>query len=89
MMGANAGELEQRILDDIMPNLIKVKSGSKTRLHLMYSKEEHTYNEHIADLIYDLEKNGIIHTDTITHFKEHSEVGLYFSPWIKNELKIK
>lgn len=89
MMGESAGMKEQEVLDSIMPAMIKSNAGSKTKIHLMYSKEEHTYQEHIADLIADLDKCGIEHTDKIESFKEHGEVGKFFTPWIKEELKIK
>lgn len=88
MMGTKAGDKEQKILDSMMPDVIQTNAGSRTRIHLMYSKEEHTYQEHIADLIKDLDKNGIEHTDKTESFKEHGEVGKFFIPWIKKELKI-
>ena len=88
MMGADAGDAEQKILDSMMPNILQANANSHTHIHLMYSKDEHTYQEHIADLIKDLDKNGIEHTDKIESFKEHGEVGRFFIPWIKNELKI-
>ena len=88
MMGADAGDAEQKKLDSMMPNILQANANSHTHIHLMYSKDEHTYQEHIADLIKDLDKNGIEHTDKIESFKEHREVGRFFIPWIKNELKI-
>ena len=88
MMGRNAGDKEQKILDSMMPDILQSNAGSHTHIHLMYSKEEHTYQEHIADLIVDFDKNGIEHTDKIEPFKEHLEVGKFFIPWIKKELKI-
>lgn len=88
MMGADASDAEQKILDSMMPDVLQANAGSRTQIHLMYSKEEHTYQEHIADLIKDLDKNGIVHTDKIESFKEHGEVGKFFIPWIKKELNI-
>lgn len=88
MMGESAGKNEQEILDGIMPALLEEKTNSRTLIHLMYSKDEHTYGEHIADLVNDLDKNGIKHIDRVESFKEHGEVGKFFSPWIKQELKI-
>lgn len=89
MMGADASDAEQKILDSMMPDILQANAGSKTKIHLMYSKEEHTYQEHIADLIKDLDKNGIEHTDKIESFKEHGEVGKFFIPWIKETLNIR
>lgn len=89
MMGTDAGEKEQKILDSMMPDILQANAGSRTQIHLMYSKEEHTYQEHISDLIKDLDKNGIEHTDKIESFKEHGEVGRFFIPWIKDSLNIR
>lgn len=89
MMGTDAGEKEQKILDSMMPDVLQANAGSRTQIHLMYSKEEHTYQEHISDLIKDLDKNGIEHTDKIESFKEHGEVGRFFIPWIKDSLNIR
>lgn len=89
MMGADAGIAEQQILDTIMPKLFEEKVGSKTKIHLLYSKDEHTYQEHIADMISKLDDCGIWHTDRIESFKTHNEVGQYFIPWIKKNLEIK
>lgn len=88
MMGENAGEKDQEILDSIMPELLAKKVNCKTLIHLMYSKNEHTYNDHIADLVYDLDKFEIKHIDKVESFKEHGEVGKFFIPWIKQELNI-
>lgn len=88
MMGEDAGKKEQEILDSIMPTILKKHSGSRTRIHLMYSTEEHTYPEHISDMIADMNENNIRHIDTIKQFKEHEEVGAFFVSWITKELKI-
>lgn len=88
MMGENAGVKEQELLDHIMPELLKNKAKCKTLIHLMYSKDEHTYSDHIADLVHDLDENGIKHIDSVKSFNEHGEVGKFFIPWIKQELNI-
>jgi len=46
------------------------------------------YSDHIADMIADMDTNGIKHIDTLKQFKEHGEVGKFFVPWIKKELNI-
>lgn len=87
MMGKNATPEGQEILDKMLFNQLCTHRNSKSRIHLLYSKEEHTYSEHIQYLIADIEKNGIKHVDKIENFTDHGEVGEYFSPWIKHELK--
>lgn len=86
MMGSGAGEKEQAVLDNEMPSMLQKKQGSKSSIHLLYSKDEHTYDEHIKDMIMDMDKHGIRHVDTIKNFSNHAEVGRFFSPWIQEEL---
>lgn len=88
MMGSDAGVAEQQILDAIMPKLFEEKAGSRTQIHLMYSKNEHTYIDHIKDMITDMDRHHINHDDRIETFQEHGEVGKFFIPWIKEELNI-
>lgn len=86
MMGDNAGEKEQAMLDRKIPSLLKEKHESCCTIHLMYSIDEHTYDDHIKDMIKDMDGYGIRHIDTIKTFSNHAEVGRFFSPWIKEEL---
>lgn len=71
-----------------MPKCINEHKNSNTIIHLLYSKEEHTFQDDIQYLISDLESNNIKHIDTIKNFYDHGEIGSYFSPWIKEELSI-
>ncbi|EIY51875.1 hypothetical protein K8P02_02120 [Bacteroides nordii] len=87
MMGAQAAEKEQAILDAEMPQLIVKYKGLPFRVHLFYSKEEHTYEDDIKYLIKDFVDNNITHDDKVETFTGYGEVGKYFSPWIKNELE--
>lgn len=80
MMGVDAGVAEQQILDAIMPKLFEEKADSKTQIHLMYSKDEHTYTDHIKDMITDMDKFHINHDDRVEPFHEHGEVGKFFIP---------
>lgn len=86
-MGENAGEKERDMLDSMMPDQLGKYQGSSMKVHLMYSKDEHTYLEHIKDLISDLEANHIQYTEQIEAFKDHKEVGKYFIPYIQKFLK--
>lgn len=86
MMGAMADNNEQVILDAQMPEILEKYKGSSSKIHLLYSKEEHTYTDDIIHLINDLDKNHIQHEDKVESFSEHGEVGRFFSPWLKYEI---
>ena len=71
------------ILDQKLPQMIKAHQGSKTRVFLLYSPDEHTYPEHVKPLIEQLDACGIAHEDQVEHFPEHSMIGGYFREAIK------
>lgn len=78
---------EARIaVDEVMPNTLKQYANSKSKIHLLYSKSEYTYNEHIKYLIEDLKKNNIQFDEQIEYFEEHNDVGKHFIPFIKKSL---
>lgn len=74
------------ILDHKLPDMIKARQGSKTRVFLLYSPDEHTYPEHVKPLIEQLDACGIAHEDQVEHFPNHDMVGFYFREAIKVRL---
>lgn len=87
MTGTSISSSVIRALNEYMPDQLRKYANSNTIVHLLYSKDEHTYEEHIVDLIKDLKNNNITFTEKIENFPEHSQVGAYFSKWIKQELE--
>lgn len=83
MMGKGAGTDEVKKLDSIMPALLRQYAHCKSRVHLCYSREEHTYPEHIADLIEDLKRNDIPYVEIIYSYTSHADNGIYFSAYLK------
>lgn len=65
-------------LDNKLANMIRQRTGCSTRLYLLYSTNEHTYEEHILPLLAMLNECSILHEDYIEHFPKHSMVGDYF-----------
>lgn len=66
-----------KILNSVFERQIEININSKTVVNLLYSKAEHTYEEHIVDLIKKLDECNIKHNDYIEDFFEHSMVGNY------------
>lgn len=85
--GEPTGEWKD-ILDRKLPDMIEARRGSKTKIFLLYSTEEHTYPEHVKPLIERLDACGIAHEDQVESFPEHSMVGGYFREAIKEKLKV-
>lgn len=86
MLGADFSQADVEMLDAIMPSHIRRHRGSQTLIHLLYSKNEHTYAEHIKDLIEDLQNNDIRTMQYIETFDNHNDVFKTFIPLIKQKL---
>lgn len=87
MMGNIPNDAAVNIVNRMLPDMIKQSAGGKSHIHLLYSKDEHTYNDHIRYLIEDLKKYSIPFDEKVASFVDHNEVGKFFSPWIIKELK--
>lgn len=86
MMGKRAGEEDVEVLNRKLYAVIRKSEGSDSLIHLLYSKQEHTYQDHIAPLIRDLDSFGLKYVEHIANFSDHAMVGKYFGPFLKNEL---
>ena len=83
MMGDMPDEEARTVVDRMMPDLLKQYAGSKSKIHLLYSKAEHTYDEHIKYMIEDLKKYGYDYTEQLEDFKDHNDVGKFFPKFIQ------
>ena len=66
------------ILDNKVSDVIKQNRGCPTKIKLLYSVKEHTYDDHIKPLLNQIEACGIQHEDQVEEFPEHSMIGDYF-----------
>ncbi|MCI9467922.1 MAG: hypothetical protein HFG45_01285 [Oscillospiraceae bacterium] len=62
--------LEHKILNNPLANT--------QTCYLHYSKQEHTYEKHIRDLLRDLKDSGMTVYEDIADYPEHSDVGKYY-----------
>lgn len=72
-----------------LDNRLKQKienSPNKPIIYLHYSDSEHTFSEHIKDLISDLENVGISVIKDIDHYKTHAGVAKAFPPFLQKTL---
>ena len=75
-------------LNKMMPDQLKRYQGSSSLIHLLYSKNENTYSQHIVFLLEDLKKYHIPYEEIIEEFDNHDEVGKPFSNYLQKEFKI-
>ena len=55
-------------------------------IYLHYSNKEHTYAEHMKDMIEDIRKRGIVLNEDVCDYPTHSELANFFSPFLKNKI---
>lgn len=87
MLGLGYSQSDFNNLNNIVRQQIENHHGVDTMIHLLFSKREHTYPEHIKYLLADLDKYGIPHTTKVEQFDNHGDVGQYFIPFIRNEIR--
>lgn len=87
MLGDNYSQKDFDKLNDVVRMQIKEHQNTDTMIQLLFSKQEHTYKEHIEFLLADLNKWSVPYTIQIEQFEDHNNVGAYFIPFIKKEIK--
>lgn len=87
LMGTIPQEEGIKILNDKYGNLLKENYNSSTMVKLVYSTEEHTYEDDIVPLLRKLDECHIMHEDQIEDFPQHSMIGNYMKEICKVRFK--
>ncbi len=83
-MGKNYTAEDVDRVNNELPLMIKNRAHSTTLINLYYSEGDHTYKEHIVDLINDLRSADMHFTTTVDDYVNHMDNGFYFSKHLKN-----
>ena len=75
-------ELDYRLKELLSTTTIKPK-----KIYLHFSDNEHTYEEHIRDLLADLYSAGIPVVKDVLKYESHSDVATFFPPYLIKTLK--
>ena len=70
----------------LLANKIKQNYKNNNKIYLHYSKNEHTYDEHIISLINDLNKYNYSYSFDERDYTNHSDVSKYFPEFIIGKL---
>ncbi len=74
-------------LNDYMRNCISSNVICKPKVYIHYSPKEHTYSEHIAEMLVDLKRCGyVVYEDADYEYTEHKEVAKYFPEYLQRVL---
>lgn len=86
IMGERTEE-KKYYLNNYLKNRIKEAQGVfKGKIYINYSSNEHTYKEHISDLIDDIKQSGIRIEEKIDFYTNHSEIGSFFPEFLANSI---
>jgi len=76
-------------LDSLLSGEIMNEQTNRPDIYIHYSPKEHTYDEHIKDMLMDLEKNGyVVHEDNEYSYLNHSEVKDHFPSFLLKTIKV-
>lgn len=74
-------------LDNLIPNTIEgLESPSRVTIYLNYSSLEHTFNDHIKDLIDMLNNKGVRYEMEVDSYTMHSDISKYFPKFLLKTL---
>lgn len=81
MLGEKYDEKMIDVLNSKVKEQICLNCTNHGLIHLLYSKNELTYERQIMHLQYELDKNAYQYEEKIETFEDHSTVGTYFVPY--------
>ena len=77
-------------LNRIVRSEVEKEHAKKPVVYLHYSPAEHTYEDHIKDMIKDLKKNGfVVIEDNNYSYENHSDVAKFFPSYLLNTVRSK
>lgn len=57
------------------------------KVYIHYSDQEHTYEEHVKDLIKDMKDAGYQVEEDVADYKDHSDISYYYPDFLRNKVK--
>ncbi len=86
MAGKDAPTAEEiTFYDGIVPRAVQ-SCTNPPAVHLQYSDREHTYVEHISDMLRDLKAHGFPVHEDVADYEKHTDVYLHFIPYLERTL---
>lgn len=80
-------EEKKRALDNRLSIRIRTSLTKPQCVYFHYSNVEHTYEEHVKDMLQDLIDSGIKVVEDIKNYPEHGGLATYFPPFLERTLK--
>lgn len=87
ILGSSTTQKEEELEFRLREKIKSCKYTDTQHVFIHYSNQEHTYKEHICDLIRDLYEKGFTITEDIASYKEHSDISYYFPDFLKKTIE--
>ena len=84
ILGSDVTDEKKAQLNIRLREVIKQdKYESSQRVFIHYSTQEHTYREHVADLLHDLKDKGIPVQEDVGDYQVHGDLKYYFPQYLQ------
>lgn len=70
-------------LNKKLRNKLFKNKDNNNKIHIHISDQEHTYEEHVKDMLADIKECGYLFDTEILHYKDHAEIVNYFPSYLK------
>ena len=80
-------EAGKKILNNRLKELICTSDIQPEAVYFHYSNVEHTYSDHVADLLCDLKSVGVTIYEDVQHYPKHSGLKDFYPPFLVKTIK--
>lgn len=87
IVGEETKEKEQHLEFYLRDRIKKNPFVATQKIYMHYSKNEHTYMEHIYDLLEELKNNNYSYEEDIQTYTNHSDISYYFPDYLRQVIK--
>ncbi len=87
VMGDNYTEKDIEYLNCLLKNVINENNNNNNKIHLHYSTNDPRYEQHVKDLLQELNKNNINYYEDVGDYEKHIKISLHFPSYLVNTLK--
>ncbi|MBO7637113.1 MAG: hypothetical protein J6S89_11120 [Paludibacteraceae bacterium] len=87
LLHGTINELGIKYLDYRLKNLLYTSTIKPNKIYLHFSDKEHTYEEHVRDLLTDVSSAGIPVITDVLDYKSHSDLATFFPLYLSKILK--
>lgn len=87
IMGEKTEEKYEMLQYYLRNKLVKNPYIGTQKVYIHYSDQEHTYEEHVKDLLKDIKDVGYLVEEDVANYKEHSDISYYYPDFLRNKVK--